>query len=496
MSPARTVILIIAASSIVRILFAAAVGLCIDESYIAGVSRRFALSYFDHPPLHIWLVGGWAKLIGDDRAVILRLPFIALFAGSTWLMFRLTARAFGQRAGLWAALALSLAPVLTLSIGSWVLPDGPLMFFALLSIWFVARPIFANSPPDELWPWLAAGAAGGFALLSKYIGVFVFAGVGLFLLTSRPHRRWLGTLGPWLGALIAALLFAPVVVWNAQHGWASFAFQGSRGLPKAFHIEWLLQDIGGQIGYLLPWIAGPLIYVLAQALMRARSDRAGWFFACLAIGPVAAFALLGFWTPVLPHWPMLGWLFTFPLLGRALARLETTHGRGLRRAAGASSAILIAFLALAATQAATGWASRLVPGLLDKDPTLDVLDWRDLKPILIARGLLAPGTIVATPSWIDAGKVNYALGGEFLVLCVSPDPREFAYLQDERRVVGGDAIIVANATRSDWMERVKDRFERVESLDDVILTRAGQPVVTLRIARGVGLHRSLLRQLR
>jgi hypothetical protein len=79
---------------------------------------------------------------------------------------------------------------------------------------------------------------------------------------------------------------------------------------------------------------------------------------------------------------------------------------------------------------------------------------------------------------------------------VSPDPREFAYLQDERRVVGRDAIIVANATRSDWMERVKDRFERVESLDDVILTRAGQPVVTLRIARGVGLHRSLLRQLR
>ena len=103
MSPARTVILIIAASSIVRILFAAAVGLCIAESYIAGVSRRFALSYFDHPPLHIWLVGGWAKLIGDDRAVILRLPFIALFAGSTWLMFRLTARLWRARGTLGSA---------------------------------------------------------------------------------------------------------------------------------------------------------------------------------------------------------------------------------------------------------------------------------------------------------------------------------------------------------------------------------------------------------
>src|SRR5216683_498277 len=487
MSPTRAVLLLIAATSIVRILVAAAVGLSIDESYTAGVSRQFALSYLDHPPLHIWLVGGWAKLIGDDRAVILRLPFIALFAASTWLMFRLTARAFGERAGLWAALTLNLAPVFTLSIGSWVLPDGPLMLFSLLSIWFVARVIFARSPPDELWPWLAAGVAVGLALLSKYIGVFLFAGVGLFLLTSRPHRRLLRTPGPWLGALIAVLLFMPVVVWNAQHSWASVAFQGSRGLPKAFHIEWLLQDIGGQTGYLLPWIAGPLIYVLAQALMRARSDRAGWFFACFAIGPVALFALLGFWTPVLPHWPMLGWLFTFPLLGRALARLETTHGRGLRLAAGASASFLVAFLALAAAQASTGWASRLVPGLLDKDPTLDVFDWRDLKPILIARGLLAPGAIVAAPSWIDAGKVNYALGREFLVLCVSPDPREFGYLHDERQTAGRDAIIVADATRSDWLAKVKDRFEHVEPLDDVILTRAGQPAVTLRIARGVRL---------
>jgi hypothetical protein len=74
-----------------------------------------------------------------------------------------------------------------------------------------------------------------------------------------------------------------------------------------------------------------------------------------------------------------------------------------------------------------------------------------------------------------------------LVLCVSPDPREFGYLQDQRRMAGRDAIIVANATRSDWLAKGKDRFEHVEPLDDVILTRAGQPAVTLRVARGVRL---------
>jgi hypothetical protein len=94
------------------------------------------------------------------------------------------------------------------------------------------------------------------------------------------------------------------------------------------------------------------------------------------------------------------------------------------------------------------------PGALRQDPTLDLFDWRDLKPALAARGLLAPGTIIATPHWIDAGKINYALAGEFVVLCVSPDPREFAFLQDEQRFAGRDAIIVANATRSDWLDTV------------------------------------------
>ena len=63
----------------------------------------------------------------------MRLPFILLFAGTTWMMYRLTARLFGERAGAIAALILNVSPVLSLSTGSWVLPDGPLMFWMLAS---------------------------------------------------------------------------------------------------------------------------------------------------------------------------------------------------------------------------------------------------------------------------------------------------------------------------------------------------------------------------
>ena len=53
-----------------------------------------------------WLSQAAVRVGGSDAAWVVRLPFIALSAISTWLMFRLTAMLFCERAGLWAALAI------------------------------------------------------------------------------------------------------------------------------------------------------------------------------------------------------------------------------------------------------------------------------------------------------------------------------------------------------------------------------------------------------
>jgi hypothetical protein len=223
-------------------------------------------------------------------------------------------------------------------------------------------------------------------------------------------------------------------------------------------------------------------------LIAGPKQRAGWFFACLAVGPIAIFALLGFVAQVLPHWPSIGWLFAFPLLGDLLARLERTYGRALHWSAATTAVLLLALLGSVASQAMTGWMGRGAAPLAVTDPTLELLDWRELRPLLEARGLLQPGMFVATASWIDAGKVNYALGGKVPVLCLSRDARQFAFLHDESKFVGRDAIIVANATNGDWLKTSERRFQRVEPLADVVLTRSGQPAISLRIARGIALR--------
>ncbi len=94
----------------------------------------------------------------------MRLPFIALFALSTWLMYRLGAAVADARAGLWAAVLLNLSPVFGVTTGTWVLPDGPLDCALLGAALCLVRALERGT---LAW-WLGAGVCAGLALLSKY----------------------------------------------------------------------------------------------------------------------------------------------------------------------------------------------------------------------------------------------------------------------------------------------------------------------------------------
>ena len=78
---------------------------------------------------------------------------VQLFAGSTAILARLTSRYYGARAGFLAALALNLTGYYGLAASTFALPDGPLLFFWLLT---VDRLTVAIEDPDSrrLTPWI------------------------------------------------------------------------------------------------------------------------------------------------------------------------------------------------------------------------------------------------------------------------------------------------------------------------------------------------------
>jgi len=238
-----------------RLALAASLPLVPDEAYYFLWSTHLQPGYFDHPPMvALWIRAGTA-LFGPSPLGVRLLGPLSTLAGSL-LAWDAAERLFpGRRAGITAAACLNA----TLMFGAGAVlmtPDTPLMFFWTAGLWAMARLIQSG---NLRW-WLAVGLTAGLALLSKYTGLLFILAVFGWVLAGRQERAWLRTPWPWLAAVLAVLVFAPDVAWNATHGWASYFKQGGR--EAGF-------NPGRSLGFLANLLASqfllftPVIFVLA-----------------------------------------------------------------------------------------------------------------------------------------------------------------------------------------------------------------------------------------
>lgn len=484
MSQTRALAWLIAGGTGLRLLLAASLGLGVDESYMVASGRTLRLGYFDHPPLSWWLSSGIAHLTGSEADWLVRLPFVLLFAVSTWLMFRLTADLFGQRAGLFAAVALNLSPVFSVTTGDWVLPDGPLDCALLAAAWCLVRAL----PAPRGWGWwLGAGLAAGCALLSKYTAGLILLGALAYLLSQPEHRRWLARPQPYAAALLAALVLAPVIVWNAENEWISFAFQGGRGAVHGLRPLGPLTVLAGEALFVLPWLWLPMMAGFLRAIRSDRGAWRGWLLVCLGAPPILLFVVIGLWSKhVLYHWAAPGYLMLFPLLGVELERLAAWRPRLVRGVLTATAAALCLTLAALAAEVNWNWLP-LGPNAFaaGADPEQQVIDWTPLRAALAARGLLRPGMVVGATGWQDAGKISYALGPDVTVLCLNPDSRQFGFGPRPRAYDGRDVLIVsAKPVTPASLAANGVRFDALEELPPVSLDHPRRPGQRLLIYLG------------
>ena len=473
----RSRVLLLVATG-VRLAFGAALGLGVDESYMVASGRVLSLGYYDHPPAAWWLSWGAAHLFGSEAPIVVRLPFIALFALSTWLMYRLGTAVADARAGLWAAVLLNLSPVFGVTTGAWVLPDGPLDCALLGAALCLVRAL----ERDSLAWWLGAGGCAGLALLSKYSAGLTMIGAAFYLLASRVHRPWLATPKPWLAALVALLMFAPVLAWNATHGWASFAFQGGRAEGMRLRPLEPLATLAGEALFVLPWLWLPMMVVFVMALRRGPSEWRSWLLCCLAAPPIVVFALISAWSSqrVLFHWAAPGYLMLFPLLGEAVAR--RLGQPVVRRALYGTAVLVVLAMLVIATQVRFDWLHPAIAAVAREDPDTEAVEWTSL------RDSVAPGTIVGVPDWRDAGKIAYALGPDVTVLCLNRDCRQFGITSPPARFVGADMLILAPEHRDRVDAELGPVFDSIESLPDASIRHAGRTLRTVAVFRARGLR--------
>jgi 4-amino-4-deoxy-L-arabinose transferase-like glycosyltransferase len=432
---------LIALALILRLIFAAFTGLGVDESYMVAAAHNFDASYFDHPLAAWWLELTARALTGSAAPLIVRLPFVALSGITSWLLFLITRRLFDERAGFWAVVAYTIAPVFSLAAGIWVLPDGPVDAALVAFAYALLRALgIPDQKPQPNW-WLLAGLFAGLAFDSKYNAALVIAGAGLGILFAPTLRGQLLRPQAWLAGLIALALLSPVVWWNATHGWASFHYQGGRvtGLHLRPYMPFYVWF--GESLFVLPWLWLPMIIAQIRALRTGPTQPGPWLLAWAGLIPVTLFAVISLWssTHILFHWAAPGELMLFPLLGAWAANFSPR----LRDNVALFSGALLAGAALFITAEVQ---FNFIPNIdlsakPGKSPLLQIVDWTSLG------AQIPPGIdAIAAQRWYDAGKVGYGLARDGITIPVTVfagESHEFAYTAPPASLIGKNVLVLA-----------------------------------------------------
>jgi 4-amino-4-deoxy-L-arabinose transferase-like glycosyltransferase len=201
---------------VVELAVSARYGFLQDELYFIVAGHHLAFGYVDQPPLAP-LLTRITGLLGVSPTAIRIIP--ALAGGAIVIMAAKLAALFGAgRFGrVLAALITACAPVLlgAVHIGN----TTPLDLLAWTAILLCVTTALLRHRPR--W-WLAAGAAAGLGLEADNLVALLLICLAVGLLASA-QRSVLRTRWPWLSAGIAAVIWAPNLIWQATHGWPQLA---------------------------------------------------------------------------------------------------------------------------------------------------------------------------------------------------------------------------------------------------------------------------------
>jgi hypothetical protein len=323
---------LIAALTALRLTYASLLDLRTDEAYYWTWSKENVLSFLDHPPMIAWFIRFGTAIFGDTNLGVRFAGILAMLV--TQLLLADIVRRVTH--DLRAVVVVVLLPEAALYYGllmAKVSPDVAMIPFATAMVWALIR-LWESG--DARW-WLGAGVFGGLALLSKFTAVMLIPAVLAFMLLPDWRGRWLRSPYPWLAALIAVVLFLPVLIWNAGHDWASFRFQFVRA--TATH-GWSLRTVGDFIGLqfgLVGFISFPVVLsALALTAWRGyrRFDAVAILLSTCVIIPFGYFFWRSLTLRVGDTWPMFMWP-----IGFAAAAINITMLQREGRAAAMRSAV-------------------------------------------------------------------------------------------------------------------------------------------------------------
>lgn len=222
---------IIVAGVLVRLVFMGMLNLLPEEAYYWNYSRHLDIGYLDHPPMVAWLMYLSEAVFGRSEFAV-RLPAFLGWFGLAYFMFCLSVEMVGRSTGKIVLLLLASLPIY-MSVGFLMTPDAPFYACWAGALYFLAKALTRN----QSRAWYGAGIFLGLGLLSKYTMGLILPATISYMLIDKEARQWFRKPQPYIAFFIGLLLFSPVLYWNAEHQWISFAFQGTRRWSEGMHFQ-------------------------------------------------------------------------------------------------------------------------------------------------------------------------------------------------------------------------------------------------------------------
>jgi 4-amino-4-deoxy-L-arabinose transferase-like glycosyltransferase len=191
-----------------------------DELYFLVAGAHSAWGYPDQPPLTPLLAWASTSQLGDSL-IALRLPS-ALAIAAVVVLTALLAREFDAQPGA------RLFAVACTAVSGYVIAVGHLLSTATFDLlawtalsWLLARALRRNGSV-----WLAVGVVAGIGLENKTLLACYLAALAAALLVLGPRAPlrspWL-----WTAVVLALVIWAPNLWWQATHGWPLLTVSGS-----------------------------------------------------------------------------------------------------------------------------------------------------------------------------------------------------------------------------------------------------------------------------
>ena len=298
---------------LLRLVYMRTLNLIPEEAYYWNYAQHIDYGYLDHPPMTAWLIWLATSVFGTNEFSV-RIWALILWAVTAAFCFQLTKNLFGKTSAFVALILLSAMPYF-FATGFLMTPDAPLAAAWSGTLYFLERSLLSGQKKS----WLGVGLCLGLGMLSKYTIVLLGPALLIFMLVDENSRKWFREPRLYGAALIALILFMPVLLWNATHEWASFEFQSTRRIGEPHHFS-LHALIGSMIALLSP--IGLVAAYLAVAPQGGRLN--GWrrgvtnrkwlFTAVFTLFPLSIFAAFSLFHDVKLNWTGPLWLAALPAI--------------------------------------------------------------------------------------------------------------------------------------------------------------------------------------